>query len=139
MAFLTEKMVSRVIIATLLIGTAYRLFPVFTGQPALSQFFITEDGYLMLTIARNMAIGLGMSVSEGTIPTNGVQPLTTFLFTLPYLLTSGDKTASLVIVHVIDKTLSTEVIFKEIGEEADQPRRLLRLCWRQRTFCEGVC
>ncbi len=57
---------------------------------------MTEDGYLMLTIARNMAIGLGMSVSEGTIHSNGVQPLATFLFTLPYLLTGGDKVAGLV-------------------------------------------
>lgn len=77
-------------------ATAYRLFPIILGQPWLSEFFVTEDGYLMLTVARNMAIGLGMSVSEGTIPTNGVQPLATFLFASFYWLTDGDKVSSLI-------------------------------------------
>jgi hypothetical protein len=48
-----------------------------------------------------MAIGLGMSVSDGTIPTNGVQPLATFLFAGPYLVTGGDKTTSLVGIHLL--------------------------------------
>ncbi|WP_237400768.1 hypothetical protein [Rhodovulum sulfidophilum] len=82
-------------------GTLYRLFPIVTGRPALSEFFMTEDGYLMLTVARNIAMGLGMSVSDGTITTNGVQPLATFLFTLPYLQTGGDKVTSLIGIHLI--------------------------------------
>lgn len=85
----------------LLAGTLYRLWPIAAGMPDLANFFLTEDGYLMLTIARNIAIGLGMSVAEGTIQTNGVQPLATYLFTLPYLATGGDKTASLVGIHLI--------------------------------------
>jgi hypothetical protein len=82
-------------------GLLYRLFPIVTGQPQLAQFFMTEDGYLMLTVARNMAIGAGMSVSDGTVATNGVQPLATFLFVIPYLLTSGDKVTSLIGIHLI--------------------------------------
>lgn len=98
---MTEKLLFRVLMLAMIGGLAFRLFPIVTGQPALSQFFMTEDGYLLLTVARNMAIGLGMSVSDGTIVTNGVQPLVTFLFTLPYLLTGGDKVASLIGVHLI--------------------------------------
>ena len=86
--------------AVLLGGTLFRLWPIFSGQPALSEFFMTEDGYLLLTVARNIAIGLGMSVSEGTIPTNGVQPLVTYILALPYLATGGDKVTSLVGVHI---------------------------------------
>jgi hypothetical protein len=85
----------------LLGGLAYRLYPVAVGQPALSEAFMTEDGYLMLTVARNMAIGLGMSVSDGTISTNGVQPLATLIFTIPYVLTGGDKVTSLVGIHFL--------------------------------------
>ena len=96
----SEKGAFRLIIVALVLGTLYRLHPIFIGLPTLRQFFMTEDGYLMLTVARNIAIGLGMSVSEGTIHTNGVQPLSTFLFTLPYLVTSGDKVAGLVGVHL---------------------------------------
>lgn len=82
-------------------GLLYRLFPIFSGPSALTETFMTEDGYLMLTVARNMAIGLGMSVSDGMIATNGVQPLATFLFTIPYILTDGDKVSSLIGIHLI--------------------------------------
>jgi hypothetical protein len=49
--------------------------------PAEEMFrsFPDEDGYLMLTVARNIALGRGMSSGAGTLPTNGVQPLATFL------------------------------------------------------------
>ncbi len=83
------------LVATLVFATLYRLYPLVVGEPALAQAFMTEDGYLMLTIARNMAIGLGMSVSDGTIASNGVQPMATFLFAGSYLVTGGDKVAGL--------------------------------------------
>jgi len=89
----------------------YRLYPVVSGPLVLREAFMTEDGYLMLTIARNMAIGLGMSVSEGTIATNGVQPLATFLFTMPYLLTDGDKVLGLAGVQVISAVVAVLGIF----------------------------
>lgn len=92
-------------------GIIYRLFPIFTGEPDLSQFFITEDGYLMLTVARNMALGLGMSVSEGTIPTNGVQPLATYIFTIPYVLTEGAKSSSLAGILLISAAISIAAFF----------------------------
>ncbi len=98
---MVSRVLPPVLILVLVAGLLYRLFPIVTGQPQLSQFFMTEDGYLMLTVARNMAIGLGMSVSDGTVPTNGVQPLATFLFTIPYLLTGGDKVTSLIGIHLI--------------------------------------
>jgi hypothetical protein len=98
---MVEKILFRVLMAVLVLGTLYRLFPIVTGQPQLSEFFMTEDGYLLLTVARNMAIGLGMSVSEGTIATNGVQPLVTFIFAIPYVLSGGDKVSSLIGIHLI--------------------------------------
>jgi hypothetical protein len=76
-------------------GLIYRLWPIVAGGDPLARFFVTEDGYLMLTVARNLAIGNGLSVSGGEIATNGVQPLATFLFALPYLATGGEKLSSL--------------------------------------------
>ncbi len=49
-----------------------------------------------MTIARNMALGLGMSTAEGTLPTNGTQPLTTFLWAGAYWLEGGDKVQTLI-------------------------------------------
>ncbi|WP_170605723.1 hypothetical protein [Ruegeria arenilitoris] len=108
---MSRKLLSVSIVIALIVGVVYRVFPIFAGDDALAQFFITEDGYLMLTIARNMAIGLGMSVSEGTIVTNGVQPLATFIFTIPYVLTDGDKLDSLVGVILISTLIAVAAFF----------------------------
>ncbi len=98
---MTTQRLACAALAFIAAATLYRLYPVLAGQPALSRFFLTEDGYLMLTVARNMALGMGMTVSDGTIPTNGVQPLATFLFAVPYLAWGGDKVGALLGVHLI--------------------------------------
>lgn len=91
-----------VFVVTLVIfGLFYRLWPLLAGMPLLSTFFIIEDGYITLTVARNIATGLGMTVSDGTIPTNGVQPLSTLLFALPYIALAADKVASLYLIHLM--------------------------------------
>jgi hypothetical protein len=82
----------------LLFGLLFRLHPYAMGTERIIQFFITEDGYLMLTVARNLAIGLGMSVSEGTIASNGVQPLATLIYAIGFWLVDGDKVGGVAIV-----------------------------------------
>jgi hypothetical protein len=123
-----ERSLLPILLLVAALAFLYRLFPIVTGQPHLAQFFMTEDGYLMLTVARNMAIGLGMSVSEGTVPTNGVQPLATFLFTIPYLLTGGDKVTSLIGIHLIAATAALGGFFavrafaaRVLGQQDDHP------------------
>ncbi|MEN8217852.1 MAG: hypothetical protein ABFS56_16080 [Pseudomonadota bacterium] len=82
------------IILLIIIGIITRLEPLHDEQRLLKS--ISEDGYLMMTIARNMALGLGMSTADGTIPTNGTQPLTTFLWAGAYWLEGGDKVQTLI-------------------------------------------
>ncbi len=108
---MSKKILSAALAAAFIFGVLYRLFPLVAGDEVLARYFITEDGYLMLTIARNMAIGLGMTVSEGTIVTNGVQPLATFIFTIPYLLTGGDKLESLMGIILISTVFSVAGYF----------------------------
>lgn len=90
----------------LLAGTLYRLWPIASGMPDLWTVFLTEDGYLLLTVARNIGIGNGMTVSDGLIASNGVQPLITFLFTLPYWITEGDKVISLIWVQIFQALIA---------------------------------
>lgn len=111
MTFLSERIVFRLLVAILIAGGLYRLYPMVLGLPTLAEAFVTEDGYLMLTIARNLAIGLGMSVSDGTIPSNGVQPLTTLLFSGAFYLVDGDKTAGLIGAHLIQFVIAVAGIF----------------------------
>ena len=82
----------------LLFGLLFRLHPYAMGAERITQFFITEDGYLMLTLARNLAIGLGLSVAEGTIASNGVQPLATLIYAVAFWLVDGDKLGGVAIV-----------------------------------------
>lgn len=93
-------------LAALIFGVFYRMIPIVGSERTLASFFLTEDGYLMLTVSRNMAIGNGITVSDGTIWTNGFQPLATFLFAVPYLLTGGSKMASLIGVTLIQIAIS---------------------------------
>lgn len=97
--------------AALIFGLCYRMIPVFGSERTLASLFLTEDGYLLLTVSRNMAIGNGITVSDGTIWTNGFQPLITFLFTIPYLLTGGDKVAGLFGVTLIQIAISIAAAF----------------------------
>ena len=87
------------------VGLFVRVFPLFEGDDMLLRQ-PTEDGYLLLTIARNLAIGRGMSTAEGTIPTNGVQPLITFIFAAGYLPVGGDKVAGVRIAMLVSVVIA---------------------------------
>ena len=82
----------------LLLGTIARLFPLFDLQHRLFWQYMTEDGYLLQTVARNLACGRGMTVSDGTIVTNGFQPLFTFLSAGLFMLTDGSKFRGIILV-----------------------------------------
>jgi len=90
------------IVLLFLAGLAFRLAPLFNQGGRLLRQFPTEDAYLMLTVARNLAIGNGMSTADGTIPTNGVQPVATFLWAGCYRLVQGDKVAGVALVQVVE-------------------------------------
>jgi len=88
------------------IGVIARLSPFFDIDGRLFWQYMTEDGYLMQTIARNMAIGLGMTTAEGTMATNGVQPLATLLFAGLHYLAGGSKLAGVVLVALVSIVFS---------------------------------
>jgi len=54
----------------------------------------------MLTIARNLAIGNGLSIEDGTTPTNGTQPLMTAVYAGLFRLAEGDKIQGVVLAQV---------------------------------------
>jgi hypothetical protein len=97
------------IILLIFIGVVTRLEPLQDEQRMLKS--ISEDGYLMMTIARNMAIGEGMSTADGTIPTNGTQPLTSFLWAGAYWLEGGDKVKSIVWIILMQFLFATGAAF----------------------------
>jgi len=83
------------------VGLLARLAPLLDAGGRLFHQFPSEDGYLMLTIARNIALGKGMSVSDGLQPTNGTQPLATLLWAGAFWLTGGDRRAGVAAILVL--------------------------------------
>jgi 4-amino-4-deoxy-L-arabinose transferase-like glycosyltransferase len=67
---------------------------------------VAEDAYLMLTVARNLALGQGLSTADGSILTNGVQPLVTILWAGVYWLVAGDKFISILLITMIQFSLA---------------------------------
>lgn len=92
--------------ALAMLGLSARLSPLLDWKDRLPWQYLSEDGYLMQTIARNMALGLGMSTADGTIATNGVQPLATFLYAGLHWLAGGDKTLALVLITVFSTVVA---------------------------------
>lgn len=94
--------VSVSVIGTLIfVGLLIRMLPLFQGAEAIAFRFISEDGYLLLTVARNIGMGAGMTVSDGTISTNGIQPLIAFVYAAAFWLVGGAKVAGISIVMVL--------------------------------------
>jgi hypothetical protein len=89
------------IVVLFVIGLLSRAAPLLNQEGRLLSQFPTEDGYFMLQIARNIAIGNGMSTADGKLPTNGTQPLTTFIWAGCFKLADGDKTVGVAYVHVL--------------------------------------
>ena len=62
---------------------------------------LTEDGYYLLSVSRNIALGRGLTV-DGTHLTNGFQPLFAVLLSPIYMIFGGDRYESLrgvIVVH----------------------------------------
>lgn len=90
----------------LVLGAAFRVAPLLDHGGRMLWQWPTEDGYLMKTIARNIAMGEGMTVSAGLIQTNGTQPLTTFVWAGAFWLTGGDKAGGVLLIQVFQIAVS---------------------------------
>ena len=88
------------------VGLTLRLLPFFDRRGRLLEQFPTEDGYFMLTMARNIALGRGMSVAGGEMPTNGTQPLATLLWSLPFRAVGGDRLLGVALVLAMEVVIS---------------------------------
>ena len=95
----------------ILVGIVARTLPMANVDDRLFKQWVTEDGYLMLTMARNIGIGNGMSIADGQIATNGTQPLVTFVFAVAYWVFQGDKTIGIYFAHVYELIISLATCF----------------------------
>ncbi len=106
------------------IGLVFRILPLFNKGERLLSHWPTEDGYLMLTIARNIAIGNGMTIANGTIHTNGTQPLFNFMEAICFTLVGGDKELGVLLVLILSCLISliTMAVLFLLTDYVLQPR-----------------
>jgi hypothetical protein len=90
------------ILLLFLVGFAARAAPLFQPHGRLFWQFPTEDGYLLLTIARNLGIGKGMTVADGTIPTNGGQPLAILAWAPLFAISGGGRVLGVGLVLLVE-------------------------------------
>lgn len=88
------------------VGTAGRAAPLFDHGGRLLRQWIAEDGYIMLLLARNIALGKGMSHADGDIVTNGTQPGATYLYALCFELVGGDRVAGVLVVQLLSLVIA---------------------------------
>ncbi|MCA9704424.1 MAG: hypothetical protein KDK70_01095 [Myxococcales bacterium] len=76
-------------------GALFRLIPLVSTELEMFGRFPTEDGYLAMTIGRDMSLGLGPSVpidvSGNRALTNGFQPLCVLLWSAAFWLVDGNR------------------------------------------------
>jgi hypothetical protein len=77
--------------ATVLLALAFRPAAHVYDMP------LTEDGYYSLSVARNLANGLGLTI-DGVNWTNGSQPLFTMVESAAFVLAGGDEIAAMRLV-----------------------------------------
>jgi hypothetical protein len=92
---------------------------------------LTEDGYYVMTVARNVARGVGFSV-DGTTLTNGFQPLWGVLSSLAFVAGAGSDELSMrlvllasVAMAIISAVLWARLFSRLFGAD----NRLYRLCF----------
>lgn len=92
---------------------------------ALYAMPIAEDGWYALTVARNMARGLGITI-DGAVWTNGFQPLFTFLQAAAFALAGGNEATGLrfffvlaALTHGVGALLVAGLARDAVGGRAD--------------------
>jgi len=92
---------------------------------------LTEDGYYVMTVARNVARGVGFSV-DGTTLTNGFHPLWGILSSLAFLMGAGSDELSmrLVLVASAVTTIVSALLWARLFSRLfGADNRLYRVCF----------
>ena len=103
---------------------------VFRQEGAIVGKPFTEDGFYAASVARNLALGRGLTI-DGIQQTNGFQPLYVFLCSVPFILAGSNSILAfrlILCLHLLFHTgvaVVLGVIGRDCVPEADQATRSL--------------
>jgi 4-amino-4-deoxy-L-arabinose transferase-like glycosyltransferase len=103
--FLSKRTTHTLLAAVIAIGFLWRLWFSWRDSRLLVTFPLVDDSFYALNIARNIALGKGLT-HDGVNITNGFQPLFVFLSVPVYYLLDGDKLLSINVVLTLSAILS---------------------------------
>lgn len=108
-----DKLTKSIILFCFLVGAAYHVAIILRSSDLISDRPFRDDSFYALTVARNIADGRGLTVADGEIPTNGIQPLFVYVSAIAYLLTSDPWTALRLVqvIHLIVHALSVLLLY----------------------------
>ncbi len=122
----------KILIAILLVNFLFKLYIALQPIEYIDSIFIPDDSYLSLTLAKNIANGMGPMY--GADYTNGFQPLYVFVMVPVYMVFNSDLItpikASLIILIIFD-TLSLFFLLKLLSEnlKSAPPLILASVIW----------
>jgi hypothetical protein len=93
------------LLGLILASYVLRALPLFGDTYVLENLSMSEDGYYTQTIARNIALGHGWTI-DGVKPSNGVQPLSTVIFSSAYWVVGEDKVLGIFATEMLQLVLS---------------------------------
>jgi hypothetical protein len=107
-----------VVVVLVSLSLAFRSDTMLTDRP------IKEDAFYTFTVARNLAMGNGITI-DGTNPTDGFQPLFTFLITPVFMATLPDRYEPIRFIIVIQwiMFLATAYLLGCIARDALREQR----------------
>lgn len=123
---ITNRVLSVFVILCFLLGAAAHLSFIFRQSEMLADRPFRDDGFYALTVSRNLAMGKGLSVSNGEIATNGIQPVFVFLCSLPYLITQNQFEAMRLVqglnfaVHILS-TIALFILVRQFAKRKTTP------------------
>lgn len=94
----TGVILSWTVVVCILAGVLAHVAYITRTEEMLADRPFRDDAFYALTVSRNIALGNGISVSDGEIPTNGIQPFFVVLCSLIYEITP-DRYQALRLVH----------------------------------------
>jgi len=89
------------LVCMLLLSALQRLIPLLGSDRRLLLQYYTEDAFYLHTVARNLALGHGITI-DGIHPTNGFQPLSLFLYAPFYLISGGERLLALRLAYALE-------------------------------------
>jgi len=115
-----ERALRATVVAFAALGLAARLAALFDWNGRLLEQFPGDEAWVGLTVARNLALGRGLTLADGAIPAVPAQPLATLVWSACFSIVGGARKTGVLLVLVAELLLGAACALGvwELGQRA---------------------